>query len=219
MKKLSLEYKRLFKDKRYKKSLLIGIILLALAGIISSIIIGYSDRIQGSALEDLIIDNIPQFQLLWFRTFGIALITISVIIFGLIKPKYIPTLSKTIGLMYIIRAFFIGMTALNQPAEKITLVEHYPFLNPLLNQGNDLFFSGHVAFPFLAALIFWDNKKIRYWLLFASIISGAVSLFAKTHYSIDVFAAPLITYSIFKISEKIFKKDFNYIKVNRKNKI
>ena len=59
----------------------------------------------------------------------------------------------------------------------------------------------------MAALVFWENKKIRIFCLIATIISGIVVLVSKSHYSIDVFAAPFITYSIFKISEKFFKKD------------
>jgi hypothetical protein len=217
MKKLFSEYKTLFKDKKYKKSLMLGIFLLLLAGIISALAISYADRAYGNSLGDLILDNIPKFNFFWFRTYGTALITISILFLAIIKPRYIPALSKSIGLMYIIRACFIAMTHLKFHPEKIAIPSQYLFSQSIF-QGNDLFFSGHVAFPFLVALFFWNDKKIRYCLISATIISGLVSLFAKTHYSIDIFATPFITYSIFKISEVIFKKDFDFIKINQKIK-
>jgi membrane-associated phospholipid phosphatase len=79
------------------------------------------------------------------------------------------------------------------------------------NVGSDFFFSGHTGLPFLIALIFWDNRLIRYISLSASILFGVSVLLGHLHYSIDVFAAFFITYSIFAIARRFFAKDYDVI--------
>ena len=211
--KLSLEYRKLFRNKKYRKSLAAGILFIILAGILMNLSINYADAREGNSLGDLILDNIPTINFFWFRAFGTFLIALSVPLIGFLKPKYFPALLKTMGLMYSIRAFFVAITYIKTYPAKVPVFSAFPIWKDLFPyQGNDLFFSGHVAYPFLAALVFWDNKPVRTYLLIAAAFSGIVSLFAKTHYSIDTFAAPFIAYSIFKIGEKLFKEDFSYIK-------
>jgi hypothetical protein len=79
-----------------------------------------------------------------------------------------------------------------------------------ITSGNDLFFSGHTGLPFLIALIFWDHIYIRRLFLVSSVVFGVVVLLAHLHYSIDVFAAFFITYSIYHISLKVFKRDYEF---------
>ena len=74
--------------------------------------------------------------------------------------------------------------------------------------GGDLFFSGHTGLPFLMALIFWNNKYLRYSFFALSFIFAATVLLGHLHYSIDVLAAFFITYTIFHIAIFIFKKDY-----------
>ena len=89
------------------------------------------------------------------------------------------------------------------------------YLAQLLYYGNDLFFSGHVSLPFLSFLIFWRYRGFRFYLFLATLVSAAGVLLSKSHYSIDVFAAPFITFTIFEISKFIFKRDFQYTKTVR----
>ena len=217
MKEAFSEYKKLFKDKKYKKSLQGVIPFALLAGIMNYFVYDYLKTMQGNYVGDLFLDYLPTLGLFWFRSFGIVILVVSIFVLIFYKPRYIPFGFKTAGLMYIIRPFFVTLTHLTAYPTKMFIPETYPLLGRIvIYQTNDLFFSGHVALPFLVSLIFWDNKKIRYSFIFIAVICGIAALLAKTHYSIDVFAAPFITYSIYKIAEKIFKKDFDYIK--KKNK-
>jgi len=61
--------------------------------------------------------------------------------------------------------------------------------------------------PFLLALMFWNNKVLRYVFLGFSILFAVVVLLGHLHYSIDVLSAFFITYTIFDICKFIFKKD------------
>lgn len=204
--KLVSQYKKLFSNKKYLKSFFIGILLLIFAGILSYVTISYAEKVASNSLSDLFLDNLPQLNLFWFRTIGVTIMFLSVLIAGLLRPKYLPILTKSIASMYIIRALFIPLTHLKIYPSKLLIPESYSIFSNA-TPGNDLFFSGHVSFPFIVALVFWKHKKTRYFFLLFSAISGIAALLAKTHYSIDVFAAPFITYSIFKIVEKIFPND------------
>jgi len=74
--------------------------------------------------------------------------------------------------------------------------------------GDDLFFSGHVGLTYLMALLLWDTPRLRYIYLAISIMFAAVVLLGHLHYSIDVFAAYFITYSIYILSTRLFKRDY-----------
>jgi len=66
--------------------------------------------------------------------------------------------------------------------------------------------------PFLLALIFWDEKYLRYFFIVSSIFFGAIVLLGHYHYSIDVAAAFFITYTIYHIAKKLFPRDFELFK-------
>ena len=82
--------------------------------------------------------------------------------------------------------------------------------NSIINKvsfGSDLFFSGHTGLPFLLALIWWRELPFRLVFLSFSFFFAIVVLLGHMHYSIDVLGAFFITYTIFHLLEKFFKKD------------
>lgn len=201
-----------------KKSLILGLVLIFLAIVIQ---IGLGRRSMSEAYsalpaKDLFLDNLPvinteivvvQFGLL-FWIFSWFLISLN--------PRYILFSLKATALFIIIRAFFMNLTPLGIYPHYIPFSQKYTgfeFYNFLTFEGN-FFFSGHVGFPVLLSLIFWNNKFWRRFFIFSAIIFGISVLLAHSHYSIDVFASPFITYSIFKISQKLFKNDYKIILKN-----
>jgi hypothetical protein len=163
---------------------------------------------------DLLLNNLPTINLDIFIIQGALLMTLLVIFLFLVYPEYLPFSVKTLAVFLIIRSFFIALTHLGVNLHQITLHTEsigFGFYDFLYNAKNDFFFSGHVGATFLFGLIFW---KHRYWtLLFfvTSLVFGISMLLAHMHYSIDVFAAPFITYTIFVIAKTVFKKDFDLI--------
>jgi membrane-associated phospholipid phosphatase len=138
---------------------------------------------------------------------------IATLLVGVANPKHLPAGLKTIGLMYLIRAIFITVTHLRVHADKLSL-ESYSGIEKALYGSNDLFFSGHTALPFITALIFWNIKPLRYAFLCASAIFGIGTLLAKSHYTIDVLAAPFMAYAIYQLARFLFRKDFTYQEKN-----
>lgn len=198
----------LIKNKSYQKSLAIGILLVIIAIVINQVMLSYTDQRDGVQIPDPIIDNLPTYNLFFIRTL-IPVLTLFLLIYLCYKsPKKIPFMAKSIGLMYIVRYFFMFLLSLKSHPEKVYLGEINFFSSLIPYNGNDLFFSGHVALPFISALLFWQNKKVRNSFLILTFFAGIVTLLSKTHYSIDVFAAIPITYAVYKFSEKYLNDDF-----------
>ena len=66
----------------------------------------------------------------------------------------------------------------------------------------DLFYSGHTSSQFLIFLTLtkkWDKRAA----LLSSLLIGTFVLVQHIHYTIDVLAAYIITYLIFRIAKKI----------------
>jgi len=95
----------------------------------------------------------------------------------------------------------IGPFPIQSPLETGDIIGKFIF-------KGDLFFSGHTGLSFLMALIFWPHRRLGMIFFAASVIFAASALLGHLHYSIDVFAAYFITYSIFKLAQKLFAGDY-----------
>ena len=158
-------------------------------------------------VTDIVLSNIRVFDVDGIFLYGPVIFWIVIgtyIVF--FEPKKIPFTLKSIAVFAVIRSFFVSMTHIG-PFPAHAQIDLSNMIGTLIAGGSDLFFSGHTGAPFLAALIFWDNKYLRFFSLIASFVFGAVVLLGHFHYTIDVFAAFFITYSIFHIALRIFKKD------------
>lgn len=200
-----------FWNQQKKRSLYLGILLLMLSLAVQIGAGRYSARIAASAnfAGDLFLDNLPVINLDIIIVFGALVFWSAIFILLALRPRYLLFGLKAIALFIIFRAFFISLTHLGIYPRQITIDggdAGYRLYKLFTFQGN-FFFSGHTGFPFLMALVFWREKLLRRVFLFATFFFGASVLLAHAHYSIDVFAAPFITYGIFKITEKLFVRD------------
>jgi len=118
---------------------------------------------------------------------------------------------RALAVFIITRAFLISLTHLGPNPHEILFDHNNPafrIYDVLYNTHHDFFFSSHTGLPFLLALVFWPEKIWRYFFIAASIFMGVSVLLGHIHYSIDVFAAPFMTYSIFALSRRFFPKDY-----------
>ncbi len=211
MNRMRLEYKG-FWNSRHRNSLYLGILLLILSFMVQVSASHYSDRksAQSGFTGDILLDNLPVLDLDFIVVQGAMLFWVFAMIVLISRPRYLLFALKAIALFVVFRAFFISLTHIGIYPNQVAF-DGNGFLNHiysrLISEG-EFFFSGHTGAPFLLALIFWDDKPWRVFFLMATVFFGASVLFAHIHYSIDVFAAPFITYGIFKIAEKLFRSDY-----------
>lgn len=195
-----------------KRSMYLGIVLLVLSLVVQVTLGHYSARqaVSASPARDIFLDNLPVVNLdfvivLWaIATWALAWWLL------LTNPDHLIFGTKAIALYIICRAFFISLTHVGAyPIQFSPGPENIGFgLYSLFTFQGNYFFSGHTGFPFLVALIFWDNDTWRRFFLFLAFFFGITVLLAHVHYSIDVFAAPFIVYGTFVIAAKLFPQDF-----------
>jgi len=107
----------------------------------------------------------------------------------------------------LVRMACIGLLSLNPPVGLI------PLADPITNQfygkhyiTHDLFFSGHTTTVFLIFLCL-RKKYDRMYALFASVALGILLLVQHVHYTIDVLAAPVFTYAVYRLALVFTKRE------------
>jgi hypothetical protein len=201
-------------NKNNKILLVEGLIFFILAALIQGWADHYVGLVKEVAVGDIILNNLPTLDLDFIIVQGALILTLLIIILLILQPKYLSFTIKSLALFIIIRAFFISLTHLGSSPDQLALDTQsigFGLYNFLYNTRGDFFFSGHTGVPFLFALIFWPEKFWRCLLFTISGLFGVAVLLTHIHYSIDVFAAPFMTYTIFIIAQKLFKADFALI--------
>jgi hypothetical protein len=213
--KLVKKYKELFRDRRFLFSLFVGIFMVVLAAWLTTLAQDYANSVSSNPVSDFLLDRLPAFPwpafLVYFLSWGSLVFALTLLLIVSTKPEYFPSTLKTLALLYMVRAFFISVTHLklyDGPAALDGYNALTASLADVIYNSHDLFFSGHTALPFVAALIFWKHKAARYYFLITAILFATGVLWAGAHYSIDVFAAPFMGYAIFAIAQRIFKSDY-----------
>lgn len=192
-------------------SFVTAVVLFAISMIAQNAAYNYILRVPGTTVDDLFLDHLPTLDLDVFIIQGALLLTVVASFLFLYKPQYINFGIKCLAVFVIVRSFMITLTHLGVSPEQLKFNQNsYGFwlYDFLYNSEKAFFFSGHTGMPFLLALIFWRETIWRYLFLITSFVFGMSVLFAHIHYSIDVFAAPFVTYSIYAIARYFF--DFDY---------
>lgn len=201
------KHKRLWADKFFAVSALIGLFLFAGSLLANYGAIEYATLHIGNSVTDILLENLPVINTDIIFSEGALLFVVLTGILLILEPKSIPFTLKSVALFIFIRSVFVTMTHLGPiPNSIITDLGSYQYLNT----GSDLFFSGHTGLPFLFALLFWENKSLRWAFLISSVIAAVAVIFGHLHYTIDVFSAYFISYGIFHISQKLFAKDYQF---------
>jgi hypothetical protein len=205
----------LWRNRRFVVACLLGVaILMAGVGLTELAREHLENTIRTGWAPDLLLDVFPVLRMEDVLVWGSQLLLLFVACIFLLYPETIPFSFKTVGLLYAIRSFFIILTPLGNRPDQLVDTTHSVFYT-LAYSTNEFFFSGHVSFPFLFALLFWNKKPIRYMMLAVSVLFGTAVLFAHTHYSIDVFAVPFIVPSVLRLSELLFENDLEFFQAVR----
>ncbi len=182
-----------------------SVLLLLLSLVINYFAGTYATRYESNPVTDIVLSNIPVFNLDETFIYGTVLFVIFIVFLCFTNPKITPFVVKSIALFVVIRSGFIIMTHI-APYPTAMIINPASFITKF-TFGGDLFFSGHTGLPFLMTLVFWKNKLLRYIFLATSIFFAVVVLLTHLHYSIDVMAAFFITFTIYHIAKFFFKKD------------
>lgn len=205
MNTIAKKYSHYYKETTFITSALIAVLLLSLSLVANYAAGTYATERASNSVTDVILSNIPVFDVDGLLIFGTLFSFIGIGILMLVEPRWLPFTLKGIAVFTLVRSIFITLTHIGPFPDQVILQ------NFIVNKfvfGGDLFFSGHTGLPFLLALFFWDYKYFRYILILISLFFATLVLLGHLHYSIDVFAAYFITFSIFHICRAVFPKDY-----------
>lgn len=115
----------------------------------------------------------------------------------------VPYFARAYALLVAARACLMVLTPLHIPAGAISVDSGviYGSFGRMMTVHHDLFFSMHTASPFLASLLFRERWASRICMGFALLL-GATVLLLKTHYSLDVAGAFLVTYALYRLEHR-----------------
>ncbi len=198
-------YKDTWADPYFIFTTSLSLVLFAGAMLFNFWAIHAATERAGSAVTDIILSNIPVFEVDGLFIYGTVAFVLFAVTILLSHPKRIPFALHTLTLFIVIRSAFTLMTHLGSPEA------HYSSdFGVSINRaffGADQFFSGHVGMLFLGALAFWHITWIRNILLAGTVYFVAVVVLGHIHYSIDVASAFFITYGIYRIALRFFLRE------------
>lgn len=202
---LAAKYKIYLYNKDYIVSVIAGVVLL-LASLVINFYAGlYATESASNSVTDIILSNIRVYDVDGIFVYGSIVFWWFVALWCISEPQKIPFTLKSIALFVVVRSVFISLTHIGPFPSQIN-IDPASIIN-MFSFGGDLFFSAHTGLPFLMALAFWDNFRLRVFFICSAVLFGIVVLLAHLHYSIDVLSAFFITYAIFRMAEIFFKRD------------
>ena len=198
-------YKTSFSHRAFVITFTSSILLLILSLYVNFLAGTFATHAESNPVTDIILSNIRVYDVESIFITGSIIQAFFIAFLCFLYPKKTPFILKSIALFTIIRSVFISITHIG-PFPTHVYINPTSVINKFTFDG-DLFFSGHTGLPFLMALVFWNNKYLRFFFLFSSVVFGVTVLLAHLHYSIDVLGAFFITYTIYHISEFLFRND------------
>ncbi len=200
-------WKVLLRNHDYFVALVFSIILLVFAFSVNFLASSFNDTQVYLSVGDLLLDHLPTYDLHYLFIWGFYVILLCVFFYTVfLKPEIAPFAMKAYAILILVRCGSILLTNVGPPIG--FFYAGSPVVGTSLSDlffRNDLFFSGHTAYPFLAFLLF-RNSPIRWFFLVCSLVMAATVLAMHVHYSIDVFAAFFITHGTYVLSDKVFVK-------------
>lgn len=159
------------------------------------------EKRQGVVLNDWLLAAIPPHNvsaLIFIVIWGMGLL---ILFRAIYKPEIYVTYIWALIFVCIARMISITLVALEPPIGLIKLVD--PLTGVFYGEATitkDLFFSGHIATVTLIFLCLEKrNDKI---IAFLAVIATAILLVIQhIHYTIDIVASPIITYTCFRFAK------------------
>jgi len=197
-------YGTAFADSSFRRLLTFSALFFAASLVFIFYAIGYASTRASNHVTDIILSNIPVFEVGWYfvyGTFSFVFIAMAVTVW---RPTRLPLVLSALALFFFIRGVFISITHLAPFPVEFTL-DIATIFTRIFN-GGDQFFSGHTGAPFLLALLYWQYLPLRLIFLGWSIFFAIIVLLGHLHYSIDVLAAFFITYTIYRMALYLFPR-------------
>ncbi len=198
-------WKLAWNNPAQRKQMALGSVLLVIILSLMPLFFNAIEKRNGAVLNDFLLAAIPPrnvslaiFSVIW----GMGLFFL-VRVIG--SPSMFTTFIWCVFFMSILRIISISVAVLNPPAGAIILSD--PLTDFFYGEKvimKDLFFSGHTAILVLITLCL-EKKTDKIIGCIAVLVLAVLLLLQHVHYTIDVIAAPLIMYPLYRLVKTALK--------------
>jgi len=216
---LSVIWSSAWKLSSYRWKFFLGMLILAGILIAFPFFFNAIEARDGFVFTDLVLQRIPARNVSVAVFFLIWSCCLILIIRIYRDPMMLLLTLWAYDVVTLVRMTCIGLISLNPPVGLIPLAD--PITNLFYGQHyitHDLFFSGHTTTVFLIFLCL-KKKGDRIYALFASITLGILLLVQHVHYTIDVLAAPVFTYAVYRLALLFTKRENRLVFSGQKKEI
>lgn len=199
-------WKKLFSSRSKTIEFLITVILLVLVVFSFSRYLIFNETRPGALIDDPVLkyfNAIDLNSLLFFTIYSSLLLGLVAFSFD---PQQLITAFQTYTLLVLFRMLAMWLIPLDPPVGCIDLQDPVVFI---MGTGKkiikDLFFSGHTSTAFMLFQVA-KNKFLKAYFLLATITVGISVILQKAHYTIDVYAGLIFSFTSYQIIKMLHKK-------------
>jgi hypothetical protein len=196
----AMDWKEAWANRRFRISLLVTLVVLFTVLQVIIRVMDFMETQPGARIDDPILALLPPTDMTWPLTFLIYSNLMLLLWGNRNHPKELLMAMQTYSLMIFARTVTLYTFPLEAPEGII------PLADPLVQwkseysivHTKDLFFSGHTATVFMCFLT-TVSRWMRVWFLIATVLVGFFVLLQHVHYTIDVLAAPFVSYLCYRL--------------------
>ena len=199
-------WRKLFKDRSKRIEFLITVILLVTVVFSFSRYLKYNETRPGAVIDDPVLqyfNAVDLNSLLFFTIYSSLLLGLVAFSFD---PQQLITAFQTYTLLVLFRMLAMWLIPLDPPVGCIDLQDPVVFI---MGTGKkivkDLFFSGHTSTAFMLFQVA-KNKFLKTYFMLATITVGVSVILQKAHYTIDVYAGLIFSFTSYQIIKILHKK-------------
>lgn len=198
-------WKKTWATSKSRSQIILGTVLMLAIVYMLPLFFNHIEKRDGVVLNDWVLAHVPAYNV----SVLIFAIIWSMILLILVRAIYKPVIyiNYCWSLMFVClaRLACISMVPLNPPAGLIPLTD--PLTGVFYGESlitKDLFFSGHTATLTLIVLCL-ERKNDKIIATIATVIVAFLLVVQHIHYSIDILAAPVVTYSCYACTRYFLK--------------
>jgi PAP2 superfamily C-terminal len=197
------KWKKAWASRRFRNKLITGFITIGLVLSAFPIFFQIIENRHGILLHDWLLNRIPSHDVSIFIFLLIWASTLLLLVRFVQDPEILQRFLWCYIFLCLLRMITISLFPLEPPENLLPLAD--PIANSFYGTHfvtRDLFFSGHTATVFLMALCLKKSSDKNLTFL-ASLCIGILVLVQHVHYTIDVVAAPVLTFGVYWLGRRI----------------
>lgn len=192
-------WKRTWSSSLQRAQFVIGAILITTLLCMMPSFFNLIQKRDGPVLHDFVLAAIPPHDVSWAIFTIIWGVGFYALWISIQNPMIFITYVWALVFVTILRLLAISLIPLDPPTGLINLTD--PLTSVFYGRSTitkDLFFSGHTSTLFLIFLCI-EKRRDKIIALIATIVVACLLLIQHVHYTVDVIAAPIIIYPVFRL--------------------